>query len=163
MDPEETEDLGAQVEAAFAVVDEKLPGLLDDKTSKEKLGIGSMIFAVRPGDGSAREQAASCQKVLGGWGNIAFQYATKRYRSNLINWGMLPLLIEEGDLPFANGDWILFPDIRAAVAEKRDKIMAFVVKGNSLEQMWLTLGDLTDHEREIITDGCLINFNRMHA
>ena len=162
-DPENEEDLGAQLEAVYAAVDDKLPGLLDDKSDRKKLGIGSMIFAVRPGDGSAREQAASCQKVLGGWGNIAFQYATKRYRSNLINWGMLPLLIEERDLPFANGDWILLPDIRAAVAEKRDKIMAFVVKDGSLREMWLTLGDLTDHEREIITDGCLINFNRMRA
>ena len=122
--------------------------------------MGSTIFAVKPGDGSAREQAASCQKVLGGWTNIAFQYATKRYRSNLINWGMLPLLIEEGELPFANGDWILLPDIRAAVREKRDKIMGFVVREKELKQIWMTLGELTGHERQIILDGCLINFNR---
>jgi aconitate hydratase len=98
--------------------------------------------------------------VLGGWTNIAFQYATKRYRSNLINWGMLPLLIEEGELPFANGDWILLPDIRAAVREKRDKIMGFVVRETELKQIWMTLGELTGHERQIILDGCLINFNR---
>ena len=157
---EGAEDLGAQLKHVFAVLDDRLPGLLDEKTNREKLGIGSAIFAVKPGDGSAREQAASCQKVLGGWCNIAFHYATKRYRSNLINWGMLPLLIREGDLPFENGDWILLPDIRAAVLEKREKIFAFVVKGNALEAMWLTLGDLTDHEREIIADGCLINYNR---
>ena len=157
---EGAEDLGAQLKQVFAVLDDRLPGLLDEKNNKEKLGIGSAIFAVKPGDGSAREQAASCQKVLGGWCNIAFHYATKRYRSNLINWGMLPLLIREGALPFENGDWILLPDIRAAVLEKREKIFAFVVKGNALEAMWLTLGDLTDHEREIIADGCLINYNR---
>ena len=157
---EGAEDLGAQLKHVFAVLDDRLPGLLEEKTSREKLGIGSAIFAVKPGDGSAREQAASCQKVLGGWCNIAFHYATKRYRSNLINWGMLPLLIREGTLPFENGDWILLPDIRAAVLEKREKIFAFVVKGNALEAMWLTLGDLTDHEREIIADGCLINYNR---
>ena len=157
---EGAEDLGAQLKHVFAVLDDRLPGLLEEKTSREKLGIGSAIFAVKPGDGSAREQAASCQKVLGGWCNIAFHYATKRYRSNLINWGMLPLLIREGALPFENGDWILLPDIRAAVLEKREKIFAFVVKGNALEAMWLTLGDLTDHEREIIADGCLINYNR---
>ena len=83
--------------------------------TNENIGIGSTIFAVKPGDGSAREQAASCQKVLGGWANIANEYATKRYRSNLINWGMLPFLIEKGDLPFANGDYIFLPDVRKAV------------------------------------------------
>ncbi len=91
--------------------------------SKENLGVGSTIFAVKPGDGSAREQAASCQKVLGGWANIANEYATKRYRSNLINWGMLPFLIKEGELPFANGDYLFFPQIRKAVEEKDDVIL----------------------------------------
>ena len=85
---------------------------------KTNLGVGSTIFAVKPGDGSAREQAASCQKVLGGWANIANEYATKRYRSNLINWGMLPFLIPSGDLPFKNGDYLFFPGIRKAVEEK---------------------------------------------
>ncbi len=157
---EERENLSGLLEQAFAVIDGKLPGLIESKTDPSCLGIGSAIFAVKPGDGSAREQAASCQKVLGGWANIAFHYATKRYRSNLINWGMLPLLIEEGDLPFANGSWILLPDIRAAVLEKREKIMGFAVCGNELRQFWMTLGELTDHERQIITDGCLINYNR---
>ena len=82
------------------------------------VGVGSTIFAVKPGDGSAREQAASCQKVLGGWANIANSYATKRYRSNLINWGMLPFLIEEGDLPFTKGDYIFVPEIRKAIEDK---------------------------------------------
>ena len=150
----------AELGPVLALLDEKLPGYLEKKNDPALFGVGSTIFAVKPGDGSAREQAASCQKVLGGWTNIAFQYATKRYRSNLINWGMLPLLIEEGELPFANGDWILLPDIRAAVREKRDKIMGFVVREKELKQIWMTLGELTGHERQIILDGCLINFNR---
>ncbi len=126
----------------------------------EKLGIGSTIFAVKPGDGSAREQAASCQKVLGGWANIANEYATKRYRSNLINWGMLPFLIEEGDLPFANGDYLFIPGIRKAVEEKSGTIEAFCVKGGGLKPFTLRLGDLTEDERTIILDGCLINYYR---
>jgi aconitate hydratase len=128
--------------------------------SKENLGVGSTIFAVKPGDGSAREQAASCQKVLGGWANIANEYATKRYRSNLINWGMLPFLIKEGELPFANGDYLFFPEIRKAVEEKDDVIRGFVVGENGLKEFEMALGELTDDEREIILKGCLINYNR---
>ncbi|MCR5655097.1 MAG: hydratase [Lachnospiraceae bacterium] len=127
----------------------------------ENLGIGSTIFAVKPGDGSAREQAASCQKVLGGWANIANEYATKRYRSNLINWGMLPFLIPDGDLPFANLDYIFLPNIRKAVEEKDDTIEAYVVKDGALKKFEMTLGELTDEEREIILKGCLINYNRV--
>ena len=127
---------------------------------KDNLGIGSTIFAVKPGDGSAREQAASCQKVLGGWANIANEYATKRYRSNLINWGMLPFLIQDGELPFANGDYLLFPDVRRAVEEKADSITGYVVKEDGLKEFQVTLGELTDDEREIILKGCLINYNR---
>lgn len=123
-------------------------------------GIGSTIFAVKPGDGSAREQAASCQKVLGGWANIANEYATKRYRSNLINWGMLPLIIS-GNIPFKNLDYIYLPGIRCAVEEKNNTIEAYVVKDGSIEGFELTLGELTDNERQIIFDGCLINFNRI--
>ena len=128
--------------------------------SKENLGVGSTIFAVKPGDGSAREQAASCQKVLGGWANIANEYATKRYRSNLINWGMLPFLIPSGDLPFKNGDYLFFPGIRKAVEEKADVIKGYTVEGDSLKEFDVTLGELTDDEREIILKGCLINYNR---
>ena len=127
---------------------------------KTNLGVGSTIFAVKPGDGSAREQAASCQKVLGGWANIANEYATKRYRSNLINWGMLPLLIPSGDLPFKNGDYLFFPGIRKAVEEKADVIKGYTVEGDSLKEFDVTLGELTDDEREIILKGCLINYNR---
>ena len=132
--------------------------------NESNTGIGSTIFAVKPGDGSAREQAASCQKVLGGWANIAREYATKRYRSNLINWGMLPLLIQQADqtdtLPFANGDYLFLPDIRKAVEEKASDIVAYAVKDDNLKEFHMTLGELTDDEREIILKGCLINFNR---
>ena len=128
--------------------------------SKENLGVGSTIFAVKPGDGSAREQAASSQKVLGGWANIANEYATKRYRSNLINWGMLPFLIKEGELPFANGDYLFFPQIRKAVEEKDDVIRGYVVGAEGLKEFEVALGELTDDEREIILKGCLINYNR---
>ena len=125
------------------------------------IGVGSTIFAVKPGDGSAREQAASCQKVLGGWANIANEYATKRYRSNLINWGMLPFITEEKDteLSFKNGDYIFVPDVRKAVEDKTDAVKAYVV-GDSLTEITLKLGDLTDNEREIILKGCLINYYR---
>ena len=127
---------------------------------KTNLGVGSTIFAVKPGDGSAREQAASCQKVLGGWANIANEHATKRYRSNLINWGMLPFLIPSGDLPFKNGDYLFFPGIRKAVEEKADVIKGYTVEGDALKEFDVTLGELTDDEREIILKGCLINYNR---
>ena len=131
--------------------------------SHENTGFGSTIFAVKPGDGSAREQAASCQKVLGGWANIAHEYATKRYRSNLINWGMLPFLIAEGELPFHNLDYLFFPGIRKAVEEKAENIEAYKVsvEDNRLEHFTLKLGELTDEERQIILKGCLINYNRV--
>ena len=123
------------------------------------VGVGSTIFAVKPGDGSAREQAASCQKVLGGWANIAVEYATKRYRSNLINWGMLPFTIDKGELPFKNKDYIFVPDVRKAVEDKLTKIPAYVVN-EGMKEITLTLGELTDDEREIILKGCLINYYR---
>ena len=131
--------------------------------SHENTGFGSTIFAVKPGDGSAREQAASCQKVLGGWANIANEYATKRYRSNLINWGMLPFVISAGDLPFKNKDYLFIPQIRKAVEEKWDSIKAYTVnvENDKLVEFTLTLGDLTDEERQIILKGCLINYNRV--
>ncbi|MBQ6231090.1 MAG: hydratase [Eubacterium sp.] len=120
------------------------------------VGIGSTIFAVKPGDGSAREQAASCQKVLGGWANIAKEYATKRYRSNLINWGMLPFVIDE-DYAFDNDDYIFIPDIIKAIDEKSDDIKAYVVN-KDMKELTLHLGALTDDERTIIKKGCLINY-----
>lgn len=130
------------------------------EVNRENIGIGSTIYAVKPGDGSAREQAASCQKVLGGWANIAKEYATKRYRSNLINWGMLPFIYEEEELPFKNGDYIFVPEIVKAVKEKSMEIEAYVVKKEGLEKFMLKMGELTDDERDIILKGCLINYNK---
>ena len=133
-----------------------------EKARKEKgyAGFGSTIFAVKPGDGSAREQAASCQKVLGGWANIANEYATKRYRSNLINWGMLPFIIGKGDLPFENLDYLFIPEIRKAVENKQSEIQAYAVKDGALKPFSLHMDALTDDEREIILKGCLINYYR---
>ena len=143
-----------ELKAVMEVVNQTYP-----EAGKGNLGIGSTIFAVKPGDGSAREQAASCQKVLGGWANIANEYATKRYRSNLINWGMLPFITEEEHmaLSFKNGDYIFVPDIRKAVETKQDVIRAYVV-GDALKEVQFRLGELTDAEREIILKGCLINY-----
>ncbi len=128
--------------------------------NRGNIGIGSTIYAVKPGDGSAREQAASCQKVLGGWANIAKEYATKRYRSNLINWGMLPFIYEEDELPFTKGDYIFVPQIINAVKDKLTDIPAYVVKNGELKEFTLKMGELTDDERDIILKGCLINYNR---
>lgn len=144
----------AELKPVYAVIKKTYPDV-----NRTNLGVGSTIFAVKPGDGSAREQAASCQKVLGGWANIANEYATKRYRSNLINWGMLPFLIPDGDLPFKNGDYLFVPEIRKAVEEKWDTITAYVV-GDELKAFEMKLGDLTDDERTIILKGCLINYYR---
>ena len=143
-----------ELKSVMEVVNQTYP-----EVGRGNLGIGSTIFAVKPGDGSAREQAASCQKVLGGWANIANEYATKRYRSNLINWGMLPFLTEEEHtaLSFKNGDYIFVPEIRKAVEEKQETIHAYVV-GDTLKEVDFKLGDLTDAEREIILKGCLINY-----
>jgi aconitate hydratase len=144
--PFETDE---RLAAAWSLL--KLPATEQDKT-----GIGSAIFAVKPGDGSAREQAASCQRVLGGSANFANEYATKRYRSNLINWGMLPFLCEGA--PFERADLVYIPDIKGALEEKRGKLEAFVVSGGEVKTIALSLGGLTDAEREIILRGCLINY-----
>ncbi len=146
----------ASIEKAWKEMKEITPD-----ADRYNTGIGSTIFAVKPGDGSAREQAASCQKVLGGWANIANEYATKRYRSNLINWGMLPFIIKEGELPFKNLDYIYLPGIRKAVEEKASVIKAYVVGNGEKKEFELTLGELTDEERQIILKGCLINYNRV--
>ncbi|MBU5474095.1 hydratase [Roseburia sp. MSJ-14] len=144
-----------ELKEVMATVNEKFP-----EAGKGNIGFGSTIFAVKPGDGSAREQAASCQKVLGGWANIANEYATKRYRSNLINWGMLPFLIKEGELPFTNGDYIFIPEVRKAVEERKTEFTAYVVKDNTLKEFTLNMGELTEDERTIILKGCLINYYR---
>ena len=157
---EEAREAGREPKEAFpdmAGAWEKITSEFGD-VSKDNTGIGSTIFAVKPGDGSAREQAASCQKVLGGWANIANEYATKRYRSNLINWGMLPLLVDAGELPFKKEDYIFIPGARAAIEEKRTSIQAYVVNGEGMKEITLKMGELTDDERTIILKGCLINF-----
>ena len=141
----ELKEVYEKIEAKFAV-------------DKRTMQIGSTIYAVKPGDGSAREQAASCQKVLGGFANIAVEYATKRYRSNLINWGMLPFIFKE-ELPFTNGDYLFVKDIKKAIREKNGEIKAYVVN-KGMKEFTLKLGELTDDEREIILKGCLINYYR---
>lgn len=145
-----------ELEPVMDAIKAKFNDICSDNT-----GFGSTIFAVKPGDGSAREQAASCQKVLGGWANIANEYATKRYRSNLINWGMLPFIIDKGDLPFQKLDYLFIPQIRQAVEEKRSEMPAYVVADGSMKEFTLKLGDMTDEERQIILKGCLINYNRV--
>ena len=146
-----------EVAAAFNEIHKLFP---DVKASETE--IGSVIYAVKPGDGSAREQAASCQRVLGGLANIAKEYATKRYRSNLINWGMIPFIFEPENLPFANLDYIFVPGIRDAIKEKQPKVTAYAVKDNALESFELEIKQLTDDERQIILDGCLINYYKSH-
>ena len=149
---EEKPELKAVMEAVHTVCPD---------AGKENTGFGSTIFAVKPGDGSAREQAASCQKVLGGWANIANEYATKRYRSNLINWGMLPFLIDAGKLPFTCLDYLFIPDIRSAVERAASEVTAYVVKGTEMKPFVLRLGEMTQEERQIILKGCLINYNKV--
>ena len=147
-----------EVGGVFEALKSNLPQY---KIDNDTVGIGSTIFAVKPGDGSAREQAASCQKVLGGWANIACEYATKRYRSNLINWGMLPFIYESEELPFKNGDYIFVPEIVEAVKNKATDVQAYVVDDDkNVKPFTLKLGEMTDDERDIILKGCLINYNR---
>ena len=149
----------AEEMAVIADVMDKIKGQFPE-ANYENVGFGSTIYAVKPGDGSAREQAASCQRVLGGLANIAKEYATKRYRSNLINWGMLPFIFEEESLPFANGDFIFVPDVVKAIKEKASEMKAFVVNAEGMREFTLKMGELTDDERDIILKGCLINYNR---
>lgn len=151
-------DAVEELKPVMEAISQSLPEKTFAEAAPGTIGFGSTIFAVKPGDGSAREQAASCQKVLGGWANIANEYATKRYRSNLINWGMLPFLIPAGELPFTNGDYLFVPDIRKAVEERRTEISAYVVKDGALKAFTLGMGDLTEDERTIILKGCLINY-----
>ena len=151
-------DVLPEVGGVFEALKSNLPQY---KIDNDTVGIGSTIFAVKPGDGSAREQAASCQKVLGGWANIACEYATKRYRSNLINWGMLPFIYESEELPFKNGDYIFVPEIVEAVKNKATDVQAYVVDDDkNVKPFTLKLGEMTDDERDIILKGCLINYNR---
>ena len=159
-----SEEVKAEVSRAEKILEEKYP---EFKGRIEKAGLGSTIYAVKPGDGSAREQAASCQRVLGAAANIASDYATKRYRSNLINWGMIPFLYKQGDtaatenLPFANGDYIFVPGAKKMIAEKLPGVKAYAVRADgTTAEFELATGDMTDDERKIIQAGCLINFYR---
>ena len=155
-----TDDVKAEVENVAKAFDAKYA---DMAGRVSKAGLGSTIFAVKPGDGSAREQAASCQKVLGGWANIANEYATKRYRSNLINWGMLPFIYKDGDknLPFANDDYVFVPNVKKMIIDKLSTTKAYAIKKDgTITEFELTMGDLTDDERKIILAGCLINYYR---
>ena len=155
-----TDDVKAEVENVAKAFDAKYA---DMAGRVSKAGLGSTIFAVKPGDGSAREQAASCQKVLGGWANIANEYATKRYRSNLINWGMLPFIYKDGDknLPFANDDYVFVPNVKKMITDKLSTTKAYAIKKDgTITEFELTMGDLTDDERKIILAGCLINYYR---
>ncbi len=153
---ENGEELPEEVKAVYAA----LEGVVN--VDPVNTVIASTIYANKPGDGSAREQAASCQRVLGGGANIAKEYATKRYRSNCINWGMAPLLVKD-ETVFENGDWVFVPGIRKAILGKVNDFAAYVVKaGGSVVKMPVSTGDLTDDERQIIADGCLINYYRNH-
>ena len=143
-----------ELEAILTLINEKCTNINNENT-----GIGSTIYAVKVGDGSAREQAASCQKVLGGWANIAKEYATKRYQSNLINWGMLPLIYKDEPC-FENGDYIFIPNIVKAIKTKNNFINAYIVN-KSMKEIQFNLGELTDDERKIILKGCLINYYKV--
>ena len=144
-----------ELDAAFDAAAKIKTGISPDST-----GIGSVIFSNKPGDGSAREQAASCQKVLGGWANIAKEYATKRYRSNLINWGMLPLTVDR-DVPFETGDFIFLPGIREEIKGNTCKVKAYRISaGGTVSELELGFAPLTPDETEIILAGCLINYYR---
>ena len=132
------------------------------RVNPESTVIGSTIYANKPGDGSAREQAASCQRVLGAGANIAREYATKRYRSNCINWGMAPLLTKDENA-FALGDWVFVPGIRTAILNGAKEFDAYVVKADgAVTGIPVSTGELTPDERQIIADGCLINYYRNH-
>jgi aconitate hydratase len=134
-----------------------LPGMENIQPSATE--VGSMVYAVKPGDGSAREQAASCQRVIGGLANIAHEYATKRYRSNVMNWGMIPFQMEE-EPQFNVGDYIFVPNIRKQLDGDLKNIPAYVIKDGKAEQINLYIADMTADERKIVKAGCLINYNR---
>ena len=131
----------------------------DDDFKPELTEIGSAIYAVKPGDGSAREQAASCQRVLGGLANIAKSYATKRYRSNVMNWGMIPFIYEDENIPFHKGDFLYIKGIKSVIEKGESSVKAVIVNENGTKEIELSLGAMTDEEKDIIVSGCLINYN----
>ena len=139
--------------------------VLGDETLMNNTQFGSCVFANKPGDGSAREQAASCQKVLGGFANICYEFATKRYRSNCINWGILPFTLAEGaDFPYETGDYVFVGGIRQAIIDGKEEFAAKVVKADgSVEDITLYVKGLTEDEKEIILEGCLMNYYKAHS
>ena len=151
--------------AGKAFTDDKLNEVVailqayDDDFKSELTEIGSAIYAVKPGDGSAREQAASCQRVLGGLANIARSYATKRYRSNVMNWGMIPFIYEDENIPFHKGDFIYIKGIKSVIEKGESSVKAVIVNENGTKEIELSLGAMTDEEKDIIVSGCLINYN----
>ena len=148
--------LEPELETVFAAI-QKIPG--QEKVRVQEIEASSMIYANKPGDGSAREQAASCQRVIGGLANITREYATKRYRSNVINWGMIPFQTKD-TLDFEVGDYIYVPGVREALNGDLKDIRAYVVKGGDVKEMTLYVADMTEEEREIVKAGCLINYNK---
>lgn len=154
-DRREGKALNEEIRAVYAALESAGMTIAPDSTD-----IGSAIYANMPGDGSAREQAASCQRVMGGSANFARAYATKRYRSNCINWGMTPFLVENPEV-FELGDYIFIPGLRTALLEKNDEIIAYAVKPDgSVRSFACSVGALTDAERQILVEGCLINYYR---
>ena len=146
-----------QLEAVFQAI-RTIPG--QEQVDPQAVEIGSVLYANKPGDGSAREQAASCQRVLGGLANITQDYATKRYRSNVMNWGMLPFHLKGEPTAFEVGDYIYVPGIRSALEGDLSHIPAYVCKDGKAQEITLYCKDMTESEREIVKAGCLINFNR---
>ncbi len=149
-------EINEELKAVFDLI-HTIPG--QEAVKNVETEIGSMIYAVKPGDGSAREQAASCQRVLGGLANIAKEYATKRYRSNVMNWGMVPFLMDE-EPEFEVDDYIYVPGIRQALDGTMEKIPAFVIHDGGVKEIDLHIADMTKEEKEIVKSGCLINYNR---
>ncbi len=152
----DVQSLSADVPELAKVFDEIKK--ITPETTKEEVEIGSMIYCVKPGDGSAREQAASCQRVLGGLANICSEYATKRYRSNVMNWGMVPFQMKE-EPEFGVGDYIYVPEIKKALDGDMQDIKAYVI-GDEVKEITLYISDMTPIEKEIVKAGCLINYNR---
>ena len=151
----DVQSLSADVPELAKVFDEIKK--ITPETTKEEVEIGSMIYCVKPGDGSAREQAASCQRVLGGLANICSEYATKRYRSNVMNWGMVPFQMKE-EPEFGVGDYIYVPEIKKALDGDMQDIKAYVI-GDEVKEITLYISDMTPIEKEIVKAGCLINYN----
>lgn len=152
---------GADGEGVVAVFEEVAKAIAgtDAKTLAATTNFGSAIFANKPGDGSAREQAASCQRVLGGAANFALEYATKRYRSNVINWGMLPFLMHEQDVALLDvGEYVFVPNVRDVLLGNVDSFKAYVIADGKANEITLAIGDMSQEEKEIIASGCLINF-----